>query len=110
MDVLWEHLPPNLDLLNKELSGYPGVPVITLGQPVLQLLAGEDAQVHYYWGYDKKLKIKANDFKHCPAGDNKLKRDLFPFPHQPSIIKNYYSNNRTGYLEFMKDKCKEYKQ
>ena len=32
-DVLKKHLSPNLRLLNKELSAFPNIPVLTLGEP-----------------------------------------------------------------------------
>jgi len=39
IDVLYGHLNMNLNLLRNELQIYPDLPVITLGEPVLQLLS-----------------------------------------------------------------------
>lgn len=39
MDILYNHLDMNLKLLRNELQIYPDLPVITLGEPVLQLIS-----------------------------------------------------------------------
>ncbi|MDR3668598.1 MAG: hypothetical protein P4L35_17290 [Ignavibacteriaceae bacterium] len=106
MHVLIQHLEPNLELLKKELAIYPKQPIITLGLPVLQLLTNDKTQVRDFWGYDLKTKQKGKDYCYCRAESNKLNRDIFSFPHQPSIIKKYYASNINGYIEFMKTKCK----
>jgi len=102
MNVIKSHLDKNLELLKEELSIYPKIPIITLGLPVLQLLAGDDAQVSYYWDYDKKTRKTNGNFKCCKVKDNKLGRDFFPLPHQPSLAKKFYKNNLKEYLKFMK--------
>ena len=72
-DVLKEHLAPNLRLLNKELSVFPNIPIITLGEPVLKLLMGNDkAKVRKYWGYEPETK-----FDFVTADENKLNRTGF---------------------------------
>lgn len=54
IEVLRKHLDINLKLLMKELESYPNIPVITLGEPVLQLLSNKpDDKVRSYWGYEK---------------------------------------------------------
>lgn len=106
MNVLENHLQPNLDLLKKELSTYPKIPIITLGLLVLRLLTNADEELSFYWGYDKKSKKKIRDFDYCKKNNNELRRDLFPFPHQPSIIKKYYADNVKDYIKFMKSLSK----
>jgi uracil-DNA glycosylase len=101
--ILNEHLAPNLGLLLYELSGFPYQSVITLGLPVFKLLAGNNAQVRDYWGYDKKTGKKIKEFGYCKASNNKLCRDIFPFPHQPSLNRiKYYSSNLECYINYMK--------
>ncbi len=104
MSVLHNHLPENLELLLAEISSYPKSPVITLGLPVLQLLAGEHAQVSYFWDYSKTTKQTNGNFKFCAANTNKLHRDFYPLPHQPSLQKDFYNNTLSQYLQFIKNK------
>lgn len=104
--VLNDHLSPNLNLLLKELNQYDGVPVITLGEPVLQLLTDSKKKVKYYWNYNKKTKMTDGYFNYCKAKDeNKLGRDFFPFPHQPSLRKEFYKNTLDEYVGFVKNEC-----
>jgi uracil-DNA glycosylase len=98
--ILMSHLEKNIELLQEEISSYPKVPIITLGLPVLQLIVDDNAQVNYYWAYKKNIP---DDFDFCKANENKLGRDFFPFPHQPSYVgKVFYNNTINYYLNFMK--------
>lgn len=102
MQVLRSHLAPNLALLQLELERFKNIPVIALGEPVLRLLTHETAKVRVYWDYDPKTGVSNGDFKFSQANDNKLLRDFYPFPHQPSIRKVFYKNTFAKYLKFMK--------
>jgi hypothetical protein len=106
MHVLIQHLEPNLELLKKELAIYPKQPIITLGLPVLQLLTNDKTQVRDFWGYDIKTKQKGKDYCYSRAESNKLNRDIFSFPHQPSLAKKYYADNLKDYISFTKETCK----
>ena len=99
--VLENHLEPNLNLLKEELDCYPNIPVITLGQPLLQLLTDKKNFVRRYWDYDEVKKITNSEFKACI--NNKLNRTFFPFPHQPSLRKTFYKDNLALYCEYVKD-------
>lgn len=105
-EILKEHLEPNLKLLNDELSDYPDVPIITLGEPVLKLLVEDKLpkKMIYYWDYDEDTKITKGDFQFSGSGENHLKRIFFPFPHQPSRRKEFYKDTFEQYLNFMKEK------
>lgn len=107
-EVLQAHLEPNLELLKQELNEYKGLPVITLGQPLLQLLCGKNALVRNYWGYERKSRKTNENFSYSNASENKLNRDLYPFPHQPSIRKEFYKNTLDSYTQFMINKIKDY--
>jgi len=98
LDILRKHLANNIDVLNEELKPYPNVPVITLGEPVLELIAKESAnrKVRFYWGYDD------NNFYVLRNRDNILDRLVFPFPHQPSLRKEHYSRIFDNYIAFLK--------
>ena len=78
-DVLSLHKQPNIELLKYELSILGECPVITLGEPVLQLL------------------------HHISAEENILHRPLFAFPHQPSMRKRFYKENFEAYLKYMRE-------
>lgn len=102
MNVLYTHLEKNLNLLKDGISVYPKVPIITFGLPVLRLLAGPDAEVRDYWDYNKITKSSGQQFSFCRASENKLGRDFFPFPHQPSLAKIFYKDTLNDYLKYMK--------
>lgn len=103
-DVLKKHLDPNLQLLNKELSTIPDVPIITLGEPVLRLLTGNDkAEVSDYWGYDPKTRTRNGAFKYSKADENKLNRAFFPFCHITSYnTKVFYKGTLKEYINYVK--------
>jgi len=105
IDVFQEFLGFWLPLLKDELEPFPGVPVITLGEPVLAPLLGKNvsARVRDYWGYMPGWKEgKAKPFQYIRATDNQLNRILFPFPHQPSLRKEFYETHLRGYIAFVK--------
>lgn len=105
-EVLEKHFSTNLVLLEKELSNYPNCPIITLGEPVLNLLVNKNAKVRDYWGYDAKTHKSTKAFKCVLPEDNKLNRLIFPFCHQPSIRKDFYKDNLNRYVGFVKEKSK----
>lgn len=102
MHVLKAHLEENLQLLKQELSEFSRAKIITLGEPVLQLLAGDNSMVKNFWGFEKGNKTNCN-FKRCEAKENKLGRPFYPFPHQPSSIREFYVNTIGDYVKFVKD-------
>ncbi len=103
-EVLSKQLLPNLNLLLEELSQFQNAQIVTLGEPVLELLAidPELKKVRFFWDYNQETKKTNGIFKLCPAGKNKLGRDIYPFPHQPSMQKTFYHDTLTDYLSFMK--------
>lgn len=102
IDVLYAHIEPNLTLLRNELFVYPELPVITLGEPVLQLLSLIPSdKVRTYWDYSKGSC--GHSFKKCMKND--LDRSFYPIPHQPSCGRKFYSENFMDYLDFIKKDC-----
>jgi hypothetical protein len=93
-----------LPLLHEELSLFPGCPILTLGQPLLKTLVVDPlkAMVRWYWRYSPNWKeSRKTDFLYVAPEDNKLRRRLFPFPHQPSLRKPFYRATLKSYLDYM---------
>ena len=99
-----KHRDPNLKLLTEEIRSYGKIPIITLGEPILRILMNESypSEMKYYWDYDKQKKQSNMEFKYCEKEMNLLSRDLFLFPHQPSMVKQFYKKTLNDYLNFMK--------
>lgn len=94
-----------LPLLMQELSVYPGIPIITLGQPILTPLIknGVSAKVGYYWGYTPGWKVgRMNSFKYIQENDNHFGHTIFPYPHQPSLRKEFYKVRMKDYTAFVR--------
>ena len=94
-DVLNAHLEPNLELLLTEIRQFRCCPVITLGEPVLQLLSYDSkVKLRDYWNYSGK------GFNYQQKEDNKLGHIIFPFVHLNSRNKCFYKNYFKKYTEF----------
>ncbi len=102
-NILQNHLKENLNLLINELEQFQNATIITLGEPVLQLLAGTSSKVRNFWDYNQKTKQSNENFSFSLGRENLLSRDFFPFPHQTSLGKNFYCNNKFKYIEFVKN-------
>lgn len=100
INVLKEFLPFWLPVLQEELSQFPEVPIITLGEPVLKAVVGNDASLRSYWGYNQ---IDARRFSFVPAPENRLNKVIFPFPHlSNSKATPFYGYNFQKYVAFVK--------
>jgi uracil-DNA glycosylase len=104
-NVLFESTHYWLPLLQEELSLFPNRLIITLGQPLLSvlLLDQKKALVHDYWGYTTDWARTKPVFSFVPPEANILKQRLFPFPHQPSSRKNFYSTNLRSFLTYVRN-------
>lgn len=105
-EVLAAHLKPNLELLKRELAEYPDCPVITLGQPVLQLLTNKSCKVRMFWNYE----IGGCGYSRLADERNRLGRCIYPFPHLNSVYRsrsNFYRKNLGDYIDFMKRDLQE---
>lgn len=103
LTILLNHLEPNLTLLQTELAEFKDAAILTLGEPVLQLLTNENSKVKVFWNYNIKTRKSDELFTFSDPKDNKLGRVFYPFPHQPSIQKEFYKNTLQSYLGFMKN-------
>lgn len=98
-------IPYWLPVLRKELELFPTVPIISLGEPLLQnlVLNGISKKVREYWGFaDYDKTGDESNFKISKLNENILNRVLIPFPHQPSINRKFYKNTLDSYLRFIK--------
>lgn len=95
------------EVLNYELAKYPDVPIITLGEPVLQCIKIHDQsrKVREYWGYTSNYKSGVfKEYSYIEKKNNEFNRIIFPFPHQPSISKKFYGEQLEKYCCFIKNK------
>lgn len=94
-----------LPLLQDELSMFPEVPVISLGEPLLETLVSGDAspKVREYWGYTSRWKAwETGPFNFLNSVENILDRVIYPFPHQPSLSKQFYRGRLPYYVDYVK--------
>lgn len=107
IDVFREFAPVWLPLLRTELATFPQMPVIALGQPLLSALVSKDAspRVRDYWGYTLRWKSgEIGPFRCLEPDQNHLARVIFPFPHQPSVCKQFYKERLKDYTAFAKQR------
>jgi len=92
-----------IPLLKEEIAEFENVPVLSLGQPVLNCLtkSTDEVLIRYSWGYEGPAKYGQN-FGYIKPEENVLSRIIFPFPHLPGLRHKFYRQQMDGYLAFMK--------
>ena len=93
-----------IPLLREEIEEFEDVPVLTLGEPVLNCLTkGPDRiLIRYSWGFEGPGQY-GGKFGYIKPDENVLGRVVFPFPHLPGLRHPIYSRQRMdGYLASMK--------
>lgn len=93
-------------VLKEEVSLFPEVPVITLGDHVLEYLTNVniDKRVLKYWGTADNLNTETDlSYKYISPEENLLGRIIFPFPLQSSSIKKFYNDKYRSYIDFVKN-------
>jgi hypothetical protein len=106
VNILKVFSSPWLPLLKDELAQFPGVPVITLGEPLLQAVVCEGARpkVRAYWGYTPDwMTGTTGALSYLHPAENVLDRQIFPFPHQPILRKQFYRSKLDDYVGFMRE-------
>jgi len=106
-EVLGKFVDLWLPILKEEISLYPDTPVITLGDDVLQYVTAADTDkcVRNYWGYSENWRMGVNlQYKHILPNENQLGRLIFPFPRQPSILKQFYMERCETYLKYISER------
>jgi len=92
-----------IPLLKEEIAEFENVPVLTLGEPVLNCLTNSPdwVLIRYSWGYEGPAQYGQN-FGYIKPEENVLSRIIFPFPHLPGLRHPIYRQQMPGYLAFMK--------
>jgi hypothetical protein len=93
------------DLLLEELSEFENIPVITLGEPVLNCFLKDPDLIRYYWGYGGPAKY-GKKLKHILPEKNELHRHIFPFPHIHGLGHKLYREGLNDYIKYMRDYLK----
>jgi len=94
-----------MPVLRDELATFPGVPILSLGEPLLNVLieGAASRKVRDYWGFTPTWKMgQCNPFRHVAVDSTVLGRPFFPFPHQPSLQKQFYRERLDAYLAYMR--------
>jgi len=105
INIFQEFSPVWLPVLMDELAEFVNVPMITLGEPILAplLSVGAIPKIRHYWGYVTEWKTQELlPFGFLRPDENKLGRTVFPFPHQPSLRKEFYRTKMENYLAYVK--------
>lgn len=93
-----------MPVVRDQLGCHPHACVMSLGEPVLELLAREDAsrRVREYWGYiNAKVAGDPARFRALPGSKSRFARDIYPFPHQPSRGRRFYKLTLPEYARFV---------
>ena len=103
VNIFEKFTPIWLPFLLEDLEKFLGVPVLTLGEPLLGTIVTNDAspKVSYYWGYQPDWQHRGiGEFHYLKAERNTLGRRVFPYPHQPSLQKQFYRKHMNDYTKF----------
>lgn len=93
-----------IPLLKEEIKEFENVPILPLGEPVLNCLTTSPdwVLIRNFWGYEGPAQYGRN-FKYIKPSENILSRVVFPFPHIPGLSHKIYRQQMNGYLAFMKE-------
>jgi len=93
-----------IPLLREEIEEFENVPILPLGEPVLNCLtkSSDRILIRNYWGYEGPAQYGWN-FNYIKPTENVLSRVIFPFPHIPGLSHKIYRQQMNGYLAFMKE-------
>ncbi|MCK4429899.1 MAG: hypothetical protein KAW19_01220, partial [Candidatus Aminicenantes bacterium] len=103
-EFFWKAAEHWIPLLRKEIEEFENVPILPLGEPVLNCLTknADGVLIRNYWGYEGPARYGRN-FGFIEPSENILSRVIFPFPHIPGLSHKIYRKQMSGYLAFMKE-------
>jgi len=92
-----------IPLLLEEIHEYPNVPVLPLGEPILNCLVESPRWmlIRDYWGYEGP-GIYGLNFRRIEPPENILGRVIYPFPHIPGLSHRIYRSRMEAYVAFIK--------
>jgi len=92
-----------IPLLREEIKEFENVPILPLGEPVLNCLTKSEQRIliRNFWGYEGPAQYGKN-FAYMKPTENILSRVVFPFTHLPGRSHKIYQQQFDSYLEFMK--------
>jgi hypothetical protein len=108
MDIFSAFLPAWLPILIEELAPFENVPVISLGEPLLKAILGTRGpkRLRDFWGYTANWTAGSLDpLGYVKPEENILARRIFPFPHQPSLRKEFYKVQMDTYISFLRSEA-----
>jgi len=93
-----------IPLLREEIKEFENVPILPLGEPVLNCLTKSEERIliRNFWGYEGPAQYGKN-FAYMKPTENILSRVVFPFPHLPGRSHKIYQQQFNNYLAFMKE-------
>jgi hypothetical protein len=93
-----------IPLLKDEIEEFETVPVLPLGQPVLNCLtkSPDEVLIRYSWGYEGPAQY-GKKFACIKPAENLLSRIIFPFPHLPGMRNPLYRQQMDDYLAFIRN-------
>jgi len=92
-----------IPLLREEIKEFENVPILPLGEPVLNCLTKSEERIliRNFWGYEGPGQYGKN-FAYMKPTENILSRVVFPFPHLPGKSHKIYQQQFDSYLAFMR--------
>jgi uracil-DNA glycosylase len=95
---------PWLPLLREEVDRFPGVPIVTLGDPALWMLCIRvGCELKEFWGHRGEGRTDHGEMSFVQSNESRLGRPFFPFPHIKTNLIPFYAENFKHYAEFMRD-------
>ena len=101
-----ETCPKWLDILRRELDLFPDAAVISLGEPVLDVLLkpGVRDRMRWFWGHHPRLTHSPKrTFRLVDPDQSTLERRFYPFIHKNSDRLGFYRERRPDYQRFIRD-------
>jgi uracil-DNA glycosylase len=101
--------PEWLDILRRELALFPDAAVISLGEPVLDvlLLPTVKNRMKWFWGHHRRWKdAPAQPFRLVEPDESEISRRFYPFIHLNSD-RDFYGSRRADYQRFIRQDIEE---
>ncbi|MFC1569107.1 hypothetical protein ACFL4L_02625 [bacterium] len=110
IDVLQESAPLWLPLLQQEIDQLPNIPIISLGEPILNVLVKNGSPLmKTYWGYTEIWQNgHLKGFSKIAAEKSVIHRPIFPVVHQPAKNILFYKYVTPLYINYVRNSINLY--